>query len=201
MFQLVNDEWFRKPFSKLEQTLRFPCLIKFSLILFLTRLLPLWALVSVVVWLVAGKIGLGIIAGFTLLLTRELFTLKSWYAKTVLPKHQTNIHEAKEIFDHSAADIPKVLIKDIKTVLDKASWGTVNIAYVGVAAGGWEIIFRLLYPLIVKTKTVPYYDLLVGFKNKSNEADQKLWEVAHEKNAARKRILLGAYLDEYGSRG
>jgi len=194
-FRFLNPEWFRKPLSRIEETLRIPVLIKNGAVILVSRILLPWLLFTLLVWWLTGGITLAAL-GPVIILISELLVLKRWYEKRILKQHLKNIKLIKTIFKKKSLSI-KELRNDIKQAVGLAGWGLVRIAYVGLASWGWEIIFRTLYPLLTNTQ-IDYRDLLIGFKNKGIETDQALWEVAQEKNKQKEKLR--KYLNEYGSR-
>lgn len=199
---LINDEWFRKPFSKLEYTLRFPFFVKNAVFLFLTRILPTGSIGILFTYLVSRNVFLSFLLGMILTLGYELITLKDWYKKCVFPRYESSINLIKTNYRdvQNNNPSPQELVKRIELVTERSAQETIRIGYVGVAAWGWEIVLKLLYPLLVKDKTIPYYYLLIGLENKSIEADQKLWEIAQVNEPDKRNNLLKKYLEEYGSR-
>ncbi len=195
-FRALNPEWFRNPLSQLEATLRVPIFIKNGAVILVTRILFPWLLFTLIVWRITGGLTLAAL-GPVIILVYELLVLKSWYEKKILKQHLKNIKLVKAIFKSKSSNI-KELRSNIEKSVRLACWGLIRIGYVGLAAWGWEIIFRAFYPFLTKTQQVDYRDLLVGFKNKSIEADQALWEVAQEKNNQKEK--LEKYLNKYGSK-
>jgi len=195
----INSEWFRQKMSRLESTLRLPRMIWFGSLLFFERPMIPWLLSGLAIWLISKNFLMSIITGFLFALGYEIFTLNKRHTQVVLPRHLKNVDIIRELYNKSKSHLGNTLIRDIEISVDKASWDTVNIGYIGVSSWGWEIIFRILYPLLTKSR-IPYQHLLIGFPNKTTEADQKLWEVAHTKDLAKQRKILTRYLDEYGSR-
>jgi len=194
-FRALNPEWYRNPLSKLEATLRVPIFIKNGAVVLVSRILFPWFLITLIVWWLTGGITLAALGPF-IILVYELLALKSWYERKILKRHLKNIELVKSLCGKKRLDIDE-LRSDIKQSVELGSWGTVRIVYVGLASWGWEIIFRALYPLLTNTQ-IDYRDLLIGFKNKTVEADQAFWEVAHEKNKQKEK--LEKYLDMYGNR-
>lgn len=197
--RLVNPEWFREPLSKLELTLRIPFIAKHSLILFSTRFGLFWLLASLAMWLIHKNVFLSVFAGFIVWLIIEMFTLRKFYMTTAVPQHLKNISHIKLASENLKEHNSKDLVNLIRESTSLSSRGLVNIGYVGLAAWGWEIIFKMLYPLLVHTD-LPYQNLLIGFKNKATDSDQEMWEVAQEKNKHKQKALLENYLAEYGSK-
>ena len=188
----LNSEWLRKPFSALEATLRLPYLIRYCLEIFLKRLFLFWFLVTLLtksVWL-----------GLVLTLIIELFSLRRWYQQSILPRHKLNLKTIKNLYHDREKLTKKELITTIERSVKLSAWGLIHIGYVGLAAYGWEYIFRWIYPMLVKTKEFDYHQLLRGFVNKTIESDQKLWEVAQIKDSLKQKQALVEYLDGYGSR-
>lgn len=198
-FRLFNPEWFREPPSQLEFTLRRTYLFEHAGELFLRRPGFKWLISSLIVWLVLNNIFISVIFGFVILLVLELFSLKKYYETKALPKHIENVEHVKNLFEQSKRASVKQLVKIIDDSVRFSSWGLVNMAYVGLASWGWEIVFKILYPFITSTK-YPYQNLLIGFKNKATDSDQMLWEVAQEKNKEKQKIELEKYIFEYGSK-
>lgn len=197
--RLINPEWFREPPSLLESTLRTPYILKHAAVLFLRRLAPIWFITSFAFWLISRSVLASSILGFVISVILELFFLKRYYETQALPKHLKNIERVKALFKQSKEATAKELVRIIDDSVRLSSWGLVNIAYVGLSAWGWEIIFKTLYPFITSSK-ISYQNLLVGFKNKVMESDQMLWEVAKEKDKARSKKKLEQFIDEYGSK-
>ena len=92
---LVNNEWFRKPFSRLEYTLRFPFFVKTALFLFLTRILPQWLAVSLLYYFLSQKLFLAMLLGFIFALSHELLTLRDWYLKDIFPLYEVMANQCK----------------------------------------------------------------------------------------------------------
>lgn len=197
--RLFNPEWFREPASKLESTLRTPYILKSGLNFFIRRLGFYWFISGLVIWILFDTIFIAILLGLPISLIIELFTLKKYYETKALPKHLKNIELVKKLFEESKKVTNSQLVKSIEKSVKLSTWGMVNITYVGVSAWGWEIVFRILYPLLSNSK-IHYSNLLIGFKNKATDSDQLLWEVAQEKDKENQKIKLEEYLSEYGSK-
>lgn len=198
-FRLFNPEWFRNPSSRLEETLRTPIFIRNGAVLLANRILFPWLLFTIIVWSITGDIRLAAL-GPIFILIYELLVLKNWYEKKILKQHLKNIELVKTIAEKSKDKSINELRDDIGKSVRLACWGLIRIGYVGLAAWGWEIIFRAFYPFLIKTQQIDYRDLLVGFKNKNVEADQALWKVAQEKNEQTQKEKLEEYLENYGSK-
>lgn len=197
----LNQEWYRKPLSRLELTLRVPRLIKYLIIIFFFYLLLPWFLFTKAILLITQNIFLSLIIGlFSVILSGMIF-LRSWYLKRILPRHLKNLRKIKELQRASETFNRAKLIKAIDDSVEKSAWGITHLVCLALPSFGWEVVFKFLYPLVVRNKNVPYQDLLIGFKNKVVEADQYLWELAHENDQERKKIMLEKFLEEYGSRG
>ena len=195
----LNPEWLRNPFSRLEETLRLPYLIRYVLQVFTGRLILLWILSSILFWKIFGVL-VALLLGFVLALIIELFALRKWYEKSILPKHLLNLEKVMKVYKRRNSFSNKELAGKIEETVKLSSWGLIRIGYVGLASWGWEIVFRWLYPLLVGNRETPYHDLLIGFMNKSMEADQQLWLVAQENDSKKRRQKLDKYLEAYGSR-
>ena len=126
----------------------------------------------------------------------EMFLIKGWLLKKVFPRHLKNLEEIKKYSPQTV----KQLVEDIEKSVDLSGWGLVHIVYAAPQSWGWEIIFKFVYPLMIKGSYLPYYDLLVGFTNQTIQADQLLWEAANQKDSKTKRVLVENYLEKYGSR-
>lgn len=198
--RLLNSEWFRHPFSPLEKTLRGPFLARSALVIFLIRIIPVWVALGLVIGLIAGKFLLALALGFSVTLARELFTLRQWYEESVLPRHRKQLSIIRKTDDRKSQTTTPNLVNHVEMAARQSAWSIINIGYLGVAAWGWEIIFRAIYPLLVTHDKIPYQNVLIGFNNKTTEADQRLWEIAQVKNRTQKNQLLSTYLDAYGSR-
>jgi len=200
MFKTLNSEWLRQPFSQLEFTLRFPYLARNVVVVFFQCLFLFWFLITLVLYKFTSILFLSIFLGFFLVLIFELLVLRNWYQKSILPQHLANLKTINYFYVQKNNFSNQELIKAIKTSVELSAWGLIHIGYVGLAAYGWEYVFKWLYPSLVKTREFDYHQLLVGFDNKTTEADQKLWEVAQIKNKLIQKKQLEKYLDDYGSR-
>lgn len=191
-FRAINPEWFRSPLSKIEETLRMPYLIKNGVVMIALRVfLPWLGLTAVIYWL-TGRIQLAAL-GPIVILIYELFSLKDWFETRIINKHLENVKKVKQNYHQSKKANKTELVGLIEKSVRLTSWGMIRIVYVGLAAWGWVIIFRTMLPLITKSKH-DYQDMLIGFNNKTYEADQALWEVANGKKK------LSWFLEKYGSR-
>ncbi len=186
--------------SKLERTLRLPYLIKLAVRLFLTRTLLLWVFFGLVNWLIFHNFLVAMIIGFLITLVWEMFSLHEWHKKHVLPTHLKHISMIKLLYNKSETFSEMELVNQIEESVKKSAWNIVHSGYLVLPSWGWEIVFKTLYPFLVSDKQVPYQNLLIGFNNKTVEADQKLWEISQEKNLSIQKKLLEQYLEVFGSR-
>jgi len=198
-FRFLNPEWFREPQSVLELTLRVPYFLRHGFSLFKYRILLRLLLLLFVSWYLTDLLLISIVLVFPIFLLSELFLLKKDYYKNFLPRHLSNIETIKDYHKVRYGLSDEDLASTIESSIDISSWGAVRIAYTGLASWGWEILFKSIYPVIVRS-SIPYQNLLIGFNNKVVETDQKLWEVSQEKNKEKQYRKLDKYLDEYGSR-
>ena len=194
--RFYKQEWLREPMSKMEKTLRLPWLIIFSLEIFITRFVFKAVLIAIFINLILENITIAIFIGVIGFFVYELFLLEKYFSEKVLPRHLENLSKAIEKLEKSKENLES---KDIEDITKKSAWGIINIGYISLASFGWELIFRVLYPVLTSTN-VKYTTLLSGFQNKSNEADQFLWNISQMANGARKKKLLKEYIDKYGSR-
>lgn len=201
IFKSPNDEWFRNPMSHMEKSLRLPLLIKHGLIMLFTRPFLFWAVFTIIVNLLIHNLIIAIAIGFFVTITWELVWLRAHFLHHILPRHNNNQKEIIKIFKEYKMQSIAEQVRSIQRVADLSAWAIINIGYIGIAAWGWEIVFRLLYPLLVRHPKFPYYFLLVGFVNKTLEADQKLWEIARIQSDKNQKQDLNDYLEIYGSRG
>lgn len=201
IFKSLNDEWFRNPMSRLEKSLRLPLLIKHGLLILFSRSFVFWAVFAAIVYLLIHNLTIAIFVGFFLAILWELLSLRAHFLHHILPRHSDNQNEVIKLSKQYKNQSDIELVHSIWRVADLSAWAITNIGYVGIAAWGWEIVFRLLYPLLVRQPKLPYYFLLVGFVNKTIEADQKLWEIARIKSDKNQKTALIKYLEIYGSRG
>ena len=196
-FRFLNPEWFRKPQSNLEATLRIPGVMKEAVVLILTRATPLVLFFSLVLNLMLGLPAVAITLGFVMYLLVELWTQEQWYKRKLLPRQKTNIELVNNLkTDGTNSD----LIKSIELAVSLFAKGLVRIGYVGLAAWVWEILFKNLFSLFTITKKHHYTDLLIGIENITLEANQALWVVANEKDPNKKKHLYETFLESYGSR-
>ena len=143
---------------------------------------------------------LAVTGGFLLTALTEMFLIRQWLLRAVIPRHLENLDKIKKLCENFEQFSPQEKINMVEQVADASSWGIVRIGYAALPSWGWEIIFRAIYPLLVKSDEVPYVDLLIGFGNKSVEADQLFWQAANSREPATKQQLLSSYLEKYGSR-
>ena len=197
--RFINPEWFREPPSELELTLRIPYLLKHSFFLFLKRPGPKWLVVSIILWLVFKSVLFSVFTGFFIALASELFTLRKYFQTHAVPKHLKNFKRIKKSFKGIKNATSEELVTNIEKSVWLSSWGLINIGYVGLSALGWEIIFKVLYPLLTSSD-IPYQNLLVGFGNMAADSDQALWETAQEEDKEKQKIKLEKYLLKYGSK-
>jgi len=186
--------------SALERALRLPLLISTVIKLFFVRTAPLWFSFSVIIWLLLHNIGAAIVIGFSFSLIWEMFALYRWYEKQVLPIHFKNISTIRESFKKMETFSISELISQIEESVKRSAWSIIHIVYLALPSWGWEIVFKALYPFLVSDKRIPYQYLLIGFSNKTVEADQELWKIAQEKNLTTQKKLLEQYLEIFGSR-
>lgn len=189
-------EWLRKVPSRMELTLRFPLLIKHFLLIFLKRFVLKAFLIGLFLWFLTHRLILSFSLSFIIALTVEMLTLEKWYQKKILPRHLNNLKKVRAMVDVS----PELLVKNIKRSADLSAWGIANIFYLVLPSWGWEIIFRFLYSLMVKSPSPAYQELLIGFRHQSFKADQELWRISQSKDLSEKERLLNDYLENYGSR-
>jgi len=197
-FRSLNPEWFRKPQSKLEATLRIPLVSKEIGIMVLTRVFPLIAIFSLTMrfLLTITFPMIPIALGFFLYLLFEFWVLEHWYKNNLLPKHKRNIDCVNKM---EISIDSKALISNIEKSVRMSAYGIVRIGYVGLASWGWEILFKIIYPLITKDNDNLYTDFLVGMPNKVLEFNQALWEVANEKDDKKKAMKNQDFLNKFGS--
>ena len=186
--------------SKMERTLRLPYLITSATKLLLTRTIPIWATIGLFGWFLTQSIFVSVVMGFLLTLAWEMFSLLGWYEKRTLPQHLSKLDSIKSSFEKLETYSTSQLKCQIEETTKKSAWSIINILYLALPSWGWEIIFLTLYPFLVSDKQIPYQNHLVGFGNKSTEADQCLWDTAQEKDHTIQNKLLENYLDIYGSR-
>lgn len=196
----INSEWLRRPMSPMEKSLRLPRIVKIAGGLFLTKTVPVWIVFTAIFQVFLSNLPPSLTLGFISSLIWEMFTLKDWYQKKVFPAHQANMDQVRKIFEKLDSFTISELAEQIDAVAQKSAWNMVHSGYLILPSWGWEIVFKTLYPLLVSNKSVPYQNLLIGFNNKTIEADQKLWEVSQEKDLSTQKKQLEHYLEEYGSR-
>src|SRR3989338_7211126 len=195
-FRFLNPEWFRKPQSKLEATLRIPLVTKEIGILALTRVFPLIAIFSLTIRFLITFPIIPIVLGVFLYILFELWVLERSYKNILLPYHIKNIDFVNKM------EIPvdsNALIGNIEKSIRMSAYGIVRIGYVGLASWGWEMLFKFIYPLIARDKEYIYSDLLIGMPNKVLEFNQTLWEVANETDNSKKVMMYQSFLDKFGS--
>ena len=195
-FRFLNPEWFRKPQSKLEATLRIPLVTKEIGILALTRVFPLIAIFSLTIRFLITFPIIPIVLGVFHYILFELWVLERWYKNNLLPYHIKNIDFVNKM------EIPvdsNALIGNIEKSIRMSAYGIVRIGYVGLASWGWEMLFKFIYPLIARDKEYIYSDLLIGMPNKVLEFNQTLWEVANETDNSKKVMMYQSFLDKFGS--
>ena len=190
-------EWYRESVSKLERTLRVPYLVKNAVILFLCRTLVVWVAWGLGLEFVFHNLLVAVFLGLILTLITEMFLVREWLLGKIIPRHIKNLELVKK-WQNEAKE--KGLIEVIKKSVDLSAWGMINIVYAAPQSWGWEIVFRILYPFVVRPNGIYCSDLLVGFPNKTVEADQLMWEAANEADPESRRKLMDQYLEEYGSR-
>lgn len=197
---VLNHEWHRNPFSNIEKTLRIPKLIKYALFIFFIRVVVIWLVFGIILFLLLKSLIFSTLIGFFTTLFFEMFVLKQHYFKSTLPRHTKNADKAKYQFDEiKNKKLTNIeLVKYIEMFADYSAWGIINIGYLFIPSWGWEILIRLIYPLIVKTKDVPYQNLLIGFHNKTIEADEFLWQLSRESNGIKKAQMREEYIQKYG---
>ncbi len=194
------SEWYREPISTLEKTLRVPYFIKHSTLLFLSRLLPIWATWSIGLTLLSKNFLVSILLGFVFTFIVEMIIVRKWLLTKIIPRHMQNLKEVKDKYSQMGNLSAERLSLEVEKCIDLSAWGIVNIAYAAPQSWGWEIIFKLIFPFLVKTASIKPTDLLIGFKNKTVESDQFLWKVANENNSKRQQSMLQKYMELYGSR-
>jgi len=175
-------------------------LVKQTLFLFLSRIIFIWIFIYILVLLTGSSHGLAIVVSFLFTIIFELFALRGRYEKFVLPKHQKNLElvreEAKNLLKYSN----KQIINFIEKTTQKSAWSIINIGYLALPSWGWEIVFKIFFPLLTKKTTILYQDLLIGFANKTTESNMALWEVSRISDPMQKKTELNKYLDNHGSR-
>jgi len=181
-FRFLNPEWFRNPQSQLELTLRISIVLKEIFILAVTRVLPLITLFTILSYIIINNLLLSLIIGLILFFIFELISLEYWYKKVLLPAQQKNIVLIKNLSLINKNKQTSELITNIETAARLSAKGIVNIGYIGMAAWGWEIIFKKFFTFLVKDRNINYSDLLISTPNILLESDQKLWEAANEKD-------------------
>ncbi len=186
--------------SQMEKTLRLPYVIRITAWNFLNMTAPKWLILFFGLWLISRNILVSILLGFMGSLIWEMFTLRTWYQKTVFPIHQGNMLQIRKMFEEQSSYPASKFASKVEFVAEKSAWSMVQGGYSALPSWGWEIVFKLLYPFLVLDKSIPYQNLLIGFNNKTIEADQKLWEVSQETDIETQRKLLESYLDEFGSK-
>lgn len=193
-------EWYRGSLSKIELTLRLPYLVLFAFGILIIKVIPRLLVFSILIWLLTRNIPISIFSGFILTLILEMFTLRGSYEKSILPKHLKNLEIVEGFYKTQNQSTNKVLAGNIERATKLSAWGCVNIAYIALPSWGWEIVFRIAFPLLVKNPKFIYHDLLIGFPNKSTEADELLWKVAQEGVSAKHSLLLDKYMHDFGGR-
>lgn len=196
---MFNLEWFRNPPSRLEHSLRRPWLYRYAILLFLTRPLPIWAIIGTLFWATSHRVIVSTLAGLVVTLLYELFSLRKWYLDSVLPKHLRHVERIKSMYNNLEQSSLKSLVNMIEESVKRSTWGLVHIGYMAFPSWGWEYVLQALFPVLISSPGVSYRDLLVGFDNKTTEGDQFLWHIAREKGLS-KNTLLTEYLKEYGSK-
>ncbi len=186
--------------SQMEKTLRLPYLIDFAVKLFFTRAISTWFIFGFIFWLLLHNVFASVVLGLVVFLVWEMFFLSVWYEKTVLPQHIIRMDDIKQFFRKLNSYSTPNLIDQVEETVKKSAWSIIYIGYMALPSWGWEIVFKILYPFLVSNKSIPYQNLLIGFHNKTIEADQKLWEVSQEKDFSTQKKQLEHYLEEYGSR-
>lgn len=182
----------------METTLRTPYVLKHAFRIFIVRFCLRFFVFVLGVYLLTGSLLFSLIVTISTYLVVELAILSNWYEK-ILPRHLSNHKHVEALYSKRNEYANSQLVKIIEESVKLSSWGLVYIGYVGLAAKGWEIIFKYLYHLIARTD-VPYQNLLVGFKNKAIESDQAFWKVAQISNKDKQKEALEEYLEEYGSK-
>ena len=198
---MLNLEWHREKFSKLEKTLRFPRVVTQAVIVFIKRIFPIWFVFFVLSDLLfANRLLIWILSILGYLMV-ELHMLRRWYFATVLPKHEEKVGKSIDLYNSCISDPKHAYLFDfIEEITNNAAWSLANVGYSGIAAWIWEYILRFLFGIGVKPCDVVYSDLLVGFESKTVELNQALWEVAQiEEDVARGEALEG-FEQDYGNR-
>ena len=193
------SEWYREPISKLEKTLRVPLLIREAVLLFLNRVVWIWLAWGVGLEILFDSLILAIFLGFLLAFITEMFLVRRWLLEKIIPQQLKNFEIVKSQYERLDGMTVKDLVKTIEKSVRLSSWGIVNITYAAPQSWGWEIIFRALYPLLVKPCEISYSDLLVGFQNKTIESDQLMWKAVNENVPEVHRKIINQYLEEFGS--
>lgn len=186
--------------SQMEKTLRLPCLIRTAIKLFLSKTAPIWLIFVLIFWFLLKSLFASVILGFVASIIWEMFFLRNWYERKVFPTHLRKLSEVKKAFEKLDSYSTPELITQIEETAQKSAWNLVHSGYLILPSWGWEIVFKGLYPFLVSDQPVPYQNLLIGFSNKTIEADQRLWEVSQEKDPETQKKLLDEYLEIFGSR-
>lgn len=203
--RFINNEWFRKPVSALERTLRLPRLAKEFFLVVLNRVFLRVLLVFVVVRVLTSTLGLNVSAVLLVFITIsilfiwELWHAKDWLANKVMPLHLKNVAEIKRLAKRSKNSSATELVKAIEKAIDLEGWGLVRSVYVGGPSWIWEFLIKRLHPILAPGLR-DYRDLLVGLPNKNTEADVALWKVSQIGDNSKRQKLLEEFLEEYGSR-
>lgn len=188
VFRLINNEWFRQPFSPLEKTLRLPYLIRDGVFLLFRRVILPWFVVGYTLSTFIQQLWIVILLSFTLIVICELLSLSAYYKRVVLPRHLRNMQKIIRLYKDSHTATSK-LTHNIELMSQLSAWSIIHFGYVGIAAWGWELIFRGIYPLITHDSPIPYQDLLIGFPNQTLKADQELWLLAKRKSQSATRTV------------
>lgn len=203
----IMQEWWREPISNLEKTLRWPVFIKeFSKIIFFRIIIKLvfigiifGFIFNVSDYLIIKLIVLTIVS-FILVIIWEMMILLNWWKDEVLPMHLKNIESIKTFRKMANQKKANEIVKDIEKSMSLSMKGMAKAGYMAMPSFGFEMVIKLIYPLITKRKEGRYSNLFVGFGNKSIEADQELWKIANIKDKENEKSAIRKYLDDYGSR-
>lgn len=203
--RFINNEWFRRPVSPLERTLRLPRLAKEFLLVVLNRIFLRILFIFIGLRILSDFVGLKSSSALLVLLTVvflflwELWRVKDWRANKVMPQHLKKAAEIKKLAKRSRSYSAAELVKAIERVIDLEAWGLVRSVYVGGPSWIWEFLIKGLHPILVPGLK-DYRDLLVGLPNKNTEADMALWKVSQIKDDSKRQKALEEFLEEYGSR-
>lgn len=195
--------------SPLEKTLRTNAIYKQIGLLLIQRTIWIWFFYFVVIdLLINSEFWIWFLSICALVIT-EMFLLKQWVLAKVLPEHQENLEKTKDLLNQVHEDPNNSYIKDfIETITANSAWSIVRLEYFCYAQELWEVLLKLCLRVLIKPCDVKFRDLFAGVSNKYTEAEQKLWELAHnlsdEHFSDRKLVMdseeIYEYLEKYGNR-